>query len=71
MAELHKDFPGWQLQYLWSRLQRIERLLTLAQVTSGQGTDTQTPTKLGTFTVTGSSLTSYQWVLLKIIWVCP
>ena len=35
------------------------------QVTSGQGTSTQTTTNLGTFSLTGTSYTTYQWVPLR------
>jgi len=39
--------------------------LTLARVSSGQGTPSQTTSNLGTFTATGNSIASYNWVPLK------
>ncbi|MDR3460233.1 MAG: hypothetical protein P4N60_22625 [Verrucomicrobiae bacterium] len=39
--------------------------LTMAKVTGGQGTSSQTITNIGTFTVTGISSVNYSWVPLK------
>jgi hypothetical protein len=40
-------------------------VVTFAHVTSGQGTASQTTTKLGTFSLTGTSYTTYQWIPLR------
>lgn len=39
--------------------------IRLDKVTSGQGTSTQTTSRLGTFTLSGSSDTTYQWTPLR------
>ena len=39
--------------------------LTLARVISGFGTSSQTATNIGTFSVTGNSISTYNWVPLK------
>jgi Concanavalin A-like lectin/glucanases superfamily len=43
----------------------VSATMTLAQVTSGQGTSTQTTTNLGTFSLTGTSYAIYQWIPLR------
>ena len=60
-----KTFPAGKYN-VYGRLScGVSATLTLDHVTSGQGTSTQTTTNLGTFTVTGTSFSTYQWIPLR------
>jgi hypothetical protein len=60
-----KTFPAGNYN-VYARLSSSpSATLTLAHVTSGQGTGSQTTANLGTFAITGTSFTTYQWIPLR------
>ena len=60
-----KTFPAGNYNVYGRLSSSPSATLTLAHVTSGQGTSTQTTTNLGTFAITGTSFTTYQWIPLR------
>jgi hypothetical protein len=59
-----KTFPAGSYNVYARASAGVSAVITLAHVTSGQGTSTQTTTNFGTFSFTGTSFSLFQWVPL-------
>ena len=60
-----RTFPAGNYNVYARMSSAASATLTLAQVTSGWGTPSQTTVNLGTFAMAGTAMTTYQWVPLK------